>query len=384
MDWKPHAERLAEHVTHPTSRWRPIIASLPRHQFVPRWWTHDHVAPGPYGSGVWELHIGPHDPDVWATTAYSDRSRVTRVADRHADHARPGDRATGAPTSSATLPSLIVSMFQHARIPDGAHVLDVGTGSGYGTAALATRLGDDRVTSIDVDAYLTAAAEDRLDRAGLRPTLLTGNATGPLDGQWDRIIATVSVRPIPASWLTALRPGGRLVTSIAGTGLLLTADRTPDGGAAGRIEWDRAGFMTTRTGPDYPAEVIARIEHARTAEGDHITPGRYPVINVMDAWELWSMLGVSVPGVEHDYREACGTRTAIMAHPDGSWARAVENSHGTVTVHQTGPTPLWDLLDDIRARWLREGSLPVHGAHARITPDGAIHLQRGRWTTNID
>lgn len=33
---------------------------------------------------------------------------------------------------------------------------------------------------------------------------------------------------MPASWLAALRPGGRLVTTIAGTGLLVTADRFPE------------------------------------------------------------------------------------------------------------------------------------------------------------
>jgi hypothetical protein len=53
-------------------------------------------------------------------------------------------------------------------------------------------------------------------------------------------------------WLAALRPGGRLVTTISGTALILTADKTDDGGVTGRIEWDRAGFMHTRTGADYP------------------------------------------------------------------------------------------------------------------------------------
>ncbi|GAA2618669.1 methyltransferase domain-containing protein [Actinomadura fulvescens] len=383
MDWKPHAERLAEQVTHAMSRWRPVVASIPRHEFVPRWWAHESAAPGPYGSATWSLNVGPADPEQWMRSAYADRSRVTRVGPHHADDARPGDQATGSPTSSATLPSLIVSMCQHARIADGMHVLDVGTGSGYGTAMLAARLGDDRVTSVDVDPYLVASAEDRLDRAGYRPVVRTVDAIGPLDGEWDRIIATVSVRPIPASWLAALRPGGRLVSSIAGAGLLLTADRTPDGGAEGRIEWDRAGFMTTRTGPDYPPEIVDRIEVARTAEGEHVAVSRFPVVNVMEAWDLWSMLGVTAPGIDHDYREGCGTRTAIMAHSDGSWARAVEAPDGEVTVHQGGPRRLWDLLDAIRARWLREGSLPVNGARATIAPDGVITLRRGRWSTTI-
>jgi hypothetical protein len=42
------------------------------------------------------------------------------------------------------------------------------------------------------------------------------------------------------------------VTTIAGTTLILTADKIRDGGAVGRIEWDRAGFMPARAGADYP------------------------------------------------------------------------------------------------------------------------------------
>nr|WP_279354711.1 class I SAM-dependent methyltransferase [Frankia canadensis] len=41
-------------------------------------------------------------------------------------------------------------------------MLDVGTGSGYGTALLARRYGSSQVTTIDVDPHLVAAATDRL------------------------------------------------------------------------------------------------------------------------------------------------------------------------------------------------------------------------------
>jgi len=52
-------------------------------------------------------------------------------------------------------------------------------------------------------------------------------------------------------------------------------------------------------------------------------------------------------------------------------------------VHQSGPRRLWDILDDTRHAWLRDGSLPAYGAKVTITPDGSIHLERGRWQAEI-
>ncbi|WP_242890847.1 hypothetical protein [Actinomadura litoris] len=139
--------------------------------------------------------------------------------------------------------------------------------------------------------------------------------------------------------------------------------------------------MATRTGPDYPPATAKAIAAAHSTEGEHPTLSGYPVVNVMEAWELWSMLGVTAPGIEHDYREHHGARTAVMAHPDGSWARATSSSPDVPAhIHQGGPRRLWDLLDEQRDRWLRDGSLPVYGATARIDPDGVIHLRRGTWT----
>lgn len=162
MDWTPHAARLASEVTHPVSRWRPVIAAIPRHLLVPCWWSWSAAGCG-FGLDVWELHDGPTDEGGWLRAAYGDRSLVTRVGPLHADHGQRGDRVAGMPTSSATLPGLIVQMLRHAHVYDGADVLDVGTGSGYGCAVLAHRLGGQHVTSVDVDAYLTEV-DVRCDR----------------------------------------------------------------------------------------------------------------------------------------------------------------------------------------------------------------------------
>ncbi|MFD8565171.1 hypothetical protein ACFV1N_48580 [Streptosporangium canum] len=251
-------------------------------------------------------------------------------------------------------------------------------------ALLAHRVGDDRVTSIDVDPYLVEAAAGRLESIDLRPNVLAVDATGPVPGEYDRIVSMVSVRPIPASWLTALRPGGRLVTVIANTSLILTAAKTDDGGAEGQIEWDRAMFMPTRSGGAYPPGARELFDTVWDAEGDEVTQGRYPVLNVSYNWELPAMLEVVCPGIEHHYEEDDdGWRTARMVHADGSWARATAQADGSPVIHQGGPRRLWDVLDEVRDYWLQHGELPLHGAHVHITAEGVIRLQRGRWKATI-
>ncbi|MDJ0346613.1 protein-L-isoaspartate(D-aspartate) O-methyltransferase [Streptomyces sp. H10-C2] len=373
MDWKPRASALADAVVHPASRWHGPLSATPRHLFVPRWWRR-------LPESGWTLREGTADPSRWATAAYSDRTLVTRVGSLHADHAADQDHPEGLPTSSSTLPTLMVAMYRHAMIVEGADVLCV-TGSGYGTALLARRLGDRAVTSMDIDPYLVDAARERLDLIGVHSGVYIADITGPLPGTFDRIVSTVGLPGIPPGWLTGLRDGGRFVTNLAGTGLVIAADKTADGGARGHVTWERAGFMATRTGQDYPQPPTTR--HAWTDDADDVATGRYPVIQVAETWELMTSLAVAVPGVQHGYNEDDGVRTAVMVHADGSWARATGRRGDRPTVHQAGPRRLWDILDAIRHDWLTDGSLPVYGATAMVDPDGTLRLTRGSWQTII-
>ncbi|MFI9444466.1 ATP-binding protein [Streptomyces avermitilis] len=376
MDWRTRAMRLAGEVVRPESRWHEPVATVPRHEFVPRWWQSD--------GDAWLLRDGPAAPDAWLEAAYTDQTLVTRVDACPADHAAPGAMASGTPTSSSTLPSLVVRMYRHAMIAENSDVL-VTTGTGYGTALACARLGHARVTSIDVDADLVKAASDRLVLvAGYRPQMAVGDITGELPGAYDRIIATVSVRPVPVSWLSALRPGGRLVTTIAGTGLILAADKTNEGGATGRIEWDRAGFMPTRHGADYGPPADDVWQEAAEADGEDVITSRYPLLYPPDAWDVMSMLELQIPGITYRRSMDGGNRTVWLLHPDGSWARATARGFlDSPTVHQGGPRRLWSDLDRIRNRLNREGALPVYGAQVTITPDGTTTLTRGSWSFTL-
>lgn len=184
-EWASHAEELAQRLTDPQNRWYAAVRQTPRHRFTPRWYVR--ARPG------WHVRDGEADHEAWMHASYQNlNSVITRVGPLHADHAEAGSTTRGLPTSSATNPWLVMTMYRHTHLYPGCRVLDVGTGSGYGTALLARVLGDDAVTSIDIDPYLTRAAPERLDSIGLNPRILTGDATAPLDWSGDRIVAMVA------------------------------------------------------------------------------------------------------------------------------------------------------------------------------------------------
>ena len=90
------------------------------------------------------------------------------------------------------------------------HVLEIGTGSGYLSACLATLSA--RLTSVDIHAEFTAAATQRLRDAGIaNAALVTGEAVDAWqpDELFDALVVTGAVAEIPARWLGWLRPGAR-------------------------------------------------------------------------------------------------------------------------------------------------------------------------------
>ncbi|MET7480660.1 hypothetical protein ABZT17_40890 [Streptomyces sp. NPDC005648] len=199
MDWETHARRLAADTVRPESRWYEPLATTPRHLLVPRWWDNE--------GGRWALRDGESDPEAWARAAYTDRALVTQVGPLHADHAEPETVTEGRPTSSSTLPGLVVTMYRHAMITDNSHVL-VTTGTGYGTALACRRLGAELVTSVDVDAHLVTTARQRLQALGLRPHLAVCDITGPLPGEYDGSCPPCPCGPSrPPGWRPCARAG---------------------------------------------------------------------------------------------------------------------------------------------------------------------------------
>lgn len=101
-------------------------------------------------------------------------------------------------------------VLQALELLETDRVLEIGTGSGFLTACLATLSA--QVTSIDMHADFTAAAELRLKSAGITNTcLITAEAVSQWqpEGLFDALVVTGAVAEIPSRWLGWLKPGGR-------------------------------------------------------------------------------------------------------------------------------------------------------------------------------
>ncbi|HTV85219.1 MAG TPA: protein-L-isoaspartate O-methyltransferase [Dyella sp.] len=91
-------------------------------------------------------------------------------------------------------------------------VLEIGTGSGFLTACLASLAA--HVTSVDMHPDFTAAAGQRLKAAGIENAeLVTGDAVNAWQpqGSFDAVVVTGAVYRIPDRFLGWLKPGGRLL-----------------------------------------------------------------------------------------------------------------------------------------------------------------------------
>ncbi|GGY18378.1 methyltransferase domain-containing protein [Streptomyces djakartensis] len=209
--------------------WREAFAAVPRHLFVPYYYV---GVAGGY-ERRWGESPDPRARERWIRGAYEDTPLATRLRD-------------GELLSSSSQPSLMADMLAALRVEDGNTVLEIGAGTGYNAALLAHRLGDDKVTTVDLDPEITESARRHLAAAGYRPVVVTGDgARGvPERAPFDRIIATCALSTVPRPWLAQSRPGGRILLPLA-TGLVVLTVRDA-GHAEGRFLHTPAYFVPLR------------------------------------------------------------------------------------------------------------------------------------------
>jgi protein-L-isoaspartate O-methyltransferase len=300
-------EQLAAELTGkiPTA-WAGAFNAVDRAAFIPaRIWVYDdRNEPQPLDRDT--------DPQRWRQVVYSDTAIMTQFdngatvwPDTTGDH----------PTSSASQPSLVLDMLASLDAQDRHRVLEIGTGTGYNAALLATRLGDRAVSTIEIDATVALQARTNLATSGYTPTVITGDGAAgyPAGAPYDRVIATASVRPgeLPYAWVDQTRPGGIIVTP-----------------------W----------GPDYHNGVTTRLW----------------VYEVVGEFSGALTVGLLVPHchkiVEEDPEDEYHHHVRIHDCATGSWA-TVDVYRGSTThpVRQHGPRRLWDEVEQAHAWWVHHG-----------------------------
>ncbi|PVC91662.1 ATP-grasp peptide maturase system methyltransferase [Streptomyces sp. CS014] len=364
------ADALTEDGTLTDPAWREAAAAVPRELFLGSYFTQ---VPGSIPTRYLPVRRGE---DGWLEGIYTDRTLITQLDGR----VRPGDvtdgSVTGDPTSSSTLPSLVLRMWQQLEVESGQRVLEVGTGTGYSTALGAHRLGDDRLTSVEYDPVVGQAAASALKAAGYAPRLVVGDGLrGDPDasvGTYDRLIATCSVRYIPVAWLHQVKPGGKILATLSGwsyaSGLALLTVTGP-GAATGRFLPGYTSFMIARPHDRPPRPALALLP------GEERTSLIDPA--VIGTWTGGWVAQLAVPAAE---RMGAGAEQILWDVSTGSQARTTSGADGGWTVVQRGPVRLWDRVEAAVRLWQAAGEphqegfdITVSAARQRVwigTEDG--------------
>ena len=345
--------------------WRGTFRQVPRHAFIP-----DTVwIRGGDGRPVALRRVD--DPERWLEACYDDAPIAVQLDDG-------ANTGAGYVSSTASMPTVIAQMLDAAELAPGLRTLEIGTGTGYNAALLASVVGTEYVTTIEIDAALANQAVAALESTGWPVTVITGDGEKgyPENAPYDRVMATAAIHTVPHAWVEQTRPGGLVIAPFSTTfhsGALARLRVADDGTASGCFGGD-AAFMWTRAqrAPHGAVEDRVRPHHETTAR----TTGLHPYEPIGD-FDASFAIGLLVPAMTattvfdgDDSRS--GSYTVYLMDPyAGSWASwRIEPGPREYAVRQHGPRRLFDELESAFTWW--EGA--DRPAHARfgitVTPGG--------------
>jgi methyltransferase of ATP-grasp peptide maturase system len=348
------ADELAAQGLLDDPRWRRAVETVPRHHFVPGFYAHS--GKGNAGLPLWEPVTEKLDPGRWLMDCYRDQTLITQFDGEEPDWEHPASRTGGAPSSSSTLPSLVLRMWLDADLHDGHNVLEIGTGTGYSTALAGEWLGDDGdMVSIDVDPYRVEQAATALYRCGYQPGIAVADG---LYGYWpyapyDRIVAACSVRVIPTAWLEQIKPGGTILTTMSGwlhgsARALLTVE-DDSGTASGPLLPGTISFMLARThlppqpgSPGHWAEFLTEDPRPARHGPDRISPNDEQGFFALFLAQLAAPTTVMTWMGQATYFTDVVTGAVASLTPDGD---------GHWNVREGGATRIWDDIEDTLSAW---------------------------------
>jgi protein-L-isoaspartate(D-aspartate) O-methyltransferase len=138
-------------------------------------------------------------------------------------------------------PRVAARLMHDLHLTGTEKVLEIGTGSGYLAALLASRA--QRVVSLEIDAELASNARNNLQRAGITNVdvrVADGSHGAAGDAPFDAIVLGGSVAEVPEALLQQLKVGGHLI-AIVGHDHVMAATlftRTADAAWSSKALWD--------------------------------------------------------------------------------------------------------------------------------------------------
>ncbi|MER7959192.1 methyltransferase [Streptomyces sp. NPDC096030] len=361
-------------------QWRKAVETVPREAFLPEFFTD-----GTGTDGITRYTKTSRDSgeNGWLNLVYQNKTWVTQLDHGTATAADEG--VTGVPTSSSTLPGVVVGMLEDFDVPEGKKIYEAGSGTGYSTALACARYGDEFVTSCEHDPRLSALVRERLASLGYRPRLLAGDAgKGCWDGApYGGVIATYSPSSVPAPWVEQTEEGGTILVSLGG-GLdaygYIRLVKTGGDKAEGMFLNGQVSFMLSR---ELARPEIGPLMRAALADQDAAQPLDAQVEpDAVESPALMWAAQIAMPGVTRLRLTAGDVSGRWFLHPDGSWAVLETSPAGTPRAYEGGPQRLWTLLEDVAVKWLADDrpsveryGLTVAGGENTVwldTPDNPV------------
>ncbi|MFD4634817.1 ATP-grasp peptide maturase system methyltransferase [Streptomyces sp. NPDC058284] len=355
--------------------WRQAVETVPRHAFVPGFYLPADER-DQQGLTVWEAVTAELDYGRWLAAAYSDTTLITQFDSDEPDWKAPATRHGGAPTSSSTLPSLVVRMWADADVQEGHTVLEIGTGTGYSTALACERLGSADVTSIEVDPHRLDQAAAALYSLGYTPTLAVADG---LYGYWpeasfDRIVAACSFRAVPPALLAQARPGGKILLTLSGwlygyARVLLTVNG--DGTAEGQLLGGTVSFMSART---HAAPAFGNPAHWAAGLPETGRAARHSPERITAATEEAFQLRFLAQCAASDAQmTTVGDVVHLVDVVTGS-AATLTPVEGWWEVREGGPVKLWERIERVMSAYDEAGRPGPEAFTLHVSDDGQ-HLR---------